>query len=300
MSKRSLASPSASPKKKAKVSAAAGQSRLDSFFGASTHLPPNSAGPSQPSGFKSRASTSAALQKDKEALTDEQVAWALAAADGLDLEALRHLESPGSNAHLSGAPPRHESAHFEVIDVDAFGDEDSPGKSPPSRLATPASTALPTVGRSPSAPRSPAPARMQHTTIGNALPSESPTYEPLSVDPPTYDLDCVPWPHNAPVPYSFLAHTLATLSGTRSRIAKLDTLTNALRTICRQHPPSLLPALYLLSNSLSPPYSPIELGLGPSIISKAIQHVSGLSPAALKRLYNQTGDPGKLQAIPGG
>ncbi|RDX55136.1 ATP-dependent DNA ligase [Lentinus brumalis] len=140
---------------------------------------------------------------------------------------------------------------------------------------------------------------MQHTTIGNALPSESPTYEPLSVDPPTYDLDCVPWPHNAPVPYSFLAHTLATLSGTRSRIAKLDTLTNALRTICRQHPPSLLPALYLLSNSLSPPYSPIELGLGPSIISKAIQHVSGLSPAALKRLYNQTGDPGKLQAIPG-
>jgi len=39
---------------------------------------------------------------------------------------------------------------------------------------------------------------------------------------------------------------------------------------------------------------PVELGLGPSIISKAIQHVSGVTPAALKRLYNQTGDPGDV------
>jgi DNA ligase-1 len=39
---------------------------------------------------------------------------------------------------------------------------------------------------------------------------------------------------------------------------------------------------------------PVELGLGPSIISKAIQHVSGITPAALKRLYNQTGDPGDV------
>jgi DNA ligase-1 len=55
-----------------------------------------------------------------------------------------------------------------------------------------------------------------------------------------------------------------------------------------------MPALYLLSNSLSPPYLPIELGLGPSVISKAIQQVSGLTPAALKRLYNTTGDVGDL------
>jgi DNA ligase-1 len=39
---------------------------------------------------------------------------------------------------------------------------------------------------------------------------------------------------------------------------------------------------------------PVELGLGPSIISKAIQHVSGVGPAALKRLYNQTGDAGDV------
>lgn len=37
-----------------------------------------------------------------------------------------------------------------------------------------------------------------------------------------------------------------------------------------------------------------ELGLGPSIISKAIQQVSGLSSAALRRLYSTTGDVGDV------
>ncbi|KDQ27742.1 hypothetical protein PLEOSDRAFT_1076810 [Pleurotus ostreatus PC15] len=96
------------------------------------------------------------------------------------------------------------------------------------------------------------------------------------------------------VPYSFLAHALSELSSTRSRISILNILTNAIRVIIEYHSPSLLPAIYLLSNTLSPPYSPVELGLGPSVISKAIQHVSGLSSGALKRLYTSTGDVGDV------
>jgi DNA ligase-1 len=45
---------------------------------------------------------------------------------------------------------------------------------------------------------------------------------------------------------------------------------------------------------LSPPYIATELGLGPASISKAIQTVSGLTPAALRRLYNKTGDAGDV------
>lgn len=128
-----------------------------------------------------------------------------------------------------------------------------------------------------------------------ANPSMSPpVYRSLSVDPLAFALDDEPWLHGASAPYSFLSHTLATLSETRSRILIINTLTNSLRTLSRYDPASLLPALYLLSNSLSPPYLSIELGLGPSIISKAIQQVSGLTPAALKRLYNATGDVGDV------
>lgn len=252
----------------------------------------------RPSGLRP-ATSAPALDKGKHAQlplthTDEELAWALATADGLDLQALRQLESRESSiVQLSSASAR--GTHPEVMDVDALSDGDAhkPGVfSIPITPLVPSPPPPPIVTSSSNTSRSSA--HFQGTTIGNATPLETPVYDPLDVDPSTYNPACTGWSSNAPVPYSFLAHTLATLSGTRSRIAKLDTLTNALRTICRQHSLSLLPALYLVSNSLSPPYSPIELGLGPSIISKAIQHVSGLSSTALKRLYNQTGDPGKL------
>ncbi|KAG2146048.1 ATP-dependent DNA ligase [Suillus bovinus] len=121
-----------------------------------------------------------------------------------------------------------------------------------------------------------------------------PNYQPLGVDPFVYDVQESPWPANAPAPYSFLVHALTTLSGTRSRTIILNTLTNTLRTLLNWHRPSLLPSLYLLSNCLSPPYSPVELGIGSSVISKAIQHISGLTSSALRRLYNSFGDPGDV------
>ncbi len=300
MPKRPLAS-SLSPghhSKKAKLSTGASQSRLDSFFSTPLRRSPNADPPSQTSGTEVVSSRSAVqnrvLEKGKKAdrpLTDEELAWSLASADGLDLEALRKLESERSNnVHVSGATSG-DSTNPEVIDVDALGDAVLQNTAGPSPQATPVDSDAPSVVRS--LPSSKLRSSATQRTIGNANPSEYPTYNALDVDPPLYSPVCAIWAANAPVPYSFLTHTLATLSGTRSRIAKLDTLTNALRSICRQHSPSLLPALYLLSNSLSPPYSPVELGLGPSVISKAIQHVSGLSSAALKRLYNATGDPGK-------
>jgi DNA ligase-1 len=119
------------------------------------------------------------------------------------------------------------------------------------------------------------------------------SYPSLTVDPLDFKLDS-PWKEGQPAPYSFLVHALTTLSETRSRIIMLNTLTNALRTLILYHPPSLLPSVYILSNTLSPPYVPTELNIGPSILSKAIQSVSGQTPAALRALYHQFGDPGDV------
>ncbi|KAI0645719.1 ATP-dependent DNA ligase [Trametes meyenii] len=299
MSKRTLVSSSESPsrrKKKAKVTA--GQARLDTFFGVSSSPTPaaSGSGPRQSSSKASTPRTSAPQSTGKSEqptrpLTDEEVAWALAAEDGLDLAVLQKLESRHGARNLSPATPGQEAHRPEVIDVDLLDDNTLQNDAGPSTHSSP-----------PLKPASPPPPRSQGSssghvskpTIGSTSALATPIYAPLDVDPPSYNPACAAWPANAPAPYSFLAHTLATLSGTRSRITKLDTLTNALRTISHQHPSSLLPALYLLSNTFSPPYSPIELGLGPSIISKAIQHVSGLSSAALRRLYNTTGDPGDV------
>ncbi|KAF8558030.1 ATP-dependent DNA ligase [Imleria badia] len=139
------------------------------------------------------------------------------------------------------------------------------------------------------------PSRRQ-TDLSLVLRSSKPDlgYSPVAVDPLVYPIHKCPWPVASPAPYSFLIHTLAVLVNTRSRIAILDALTNTLRCLILYHPASLLPALYLLSNSLSPAYSPLELGIGVSVISRAIQHVSGLTSAAFRRLYNSSGDPGDV------
>lgn len=89
-------------------------------------------------------------------------------------------------------------------------------------------------------------------------------------------------------------HALSTLSNTRSRITIINTLTNYLRCIISRHPSSLVPSLYLVTNSLAPSYLAVELGLGPSVITKALRQVSGLSAAALSKLYKSLGDPGDV------
>ncbi|KAE9411237.1 ATP-dependent DNA ligase [Gymnopus androsaceus JB14] len=127
--------------------------------------------------------------------------------------------------------------------------------------------------------------------------TSAPQYTSLAVDPISFDPQTAYVPHSNGILYSFLAHALSTVSGTRSRIAILDTLTNYFRTVIVHHPQSLLPSLYLLSNTLSPPYSVLELNIGPSIISHAIQQVSGLSSASLKKLYSSSGDPGDVAFI---
>ena len=76
------------------------------------------------------------------------------------------------------------------------------------------------------------------------------------------------WPPTTPAPYAFLAHTLQALTSTRSRIAIMSTLMNALRVLITHDPRAVLPALYLLSNCLGPPWEGIELGVGGSILSK--------------------------------
>ncbi|KAG8927936.1 hypothetical protein FRC01_006686 [Tulasnella sp. 417] len=125
-------------------------------------------------------------------------------------------------------------------------------------------------------------------------------YPDLTSDPLLFDVSSCPWiPQSGatskrpqsrtssaaiPAPYSLLTHTFVTLSSTRSRIILVNTLVNTLRLIITHDPTSLLATLYLLSNSISPAYVPAEMSIGPSIIYKAIQSVSGLSAQALRKL----------------
>ncbi|KAE8226112.1 hypothetical protein CF319_g1253 [Tilletia indica] len=121
-----------------------------------------------------------------------------------------------------------------------------------------------------------------------------------------YAVDTSPWPHTLPnnkspgeepkpiTPYALLTHAFVLVSSTKSRITITTVLTNLLRVLRIHDPQAILPAVYLISNHIAPPYDGIELGIGGSIVHKAIQSVTGKSGRYLKNLWDRTGDPGDV------
>lgn len=94
--------------------------------------------------------------------------------------------------------------------------------------------------------------------------------------------------------YALLTRCFVLVGGTTKRIKTVDTLVNCVRLLIEADPASLLPAVWLATNSISPPYISLELGLGGSAISKALKQVCGLDGRALKTIYDKYGDPGDV------
>ncbi|KAG9527020.1 ATP-dependent DNA ligase, partial [Aureobasidium melanogenum] len=119
---------------------------------------------------------------------------------------------------------------------------------------------------------------------------------PLTFDPQKYipELKKQWVTDNGHATYALLTHCFVMVNSTQSRIKIVDTLVNALRVIIEGDPQSLLSAVWLATNSISPPYIDMELGLGGSAISKALKKVCGLDNAALKKLSDKYGDAGDV------
>lgn len=94
--------------------------------------------------------------------------------------------------------------------------------------------------------------------------------------------------------YALITRCFVIVGGTTKRIATVDALVNCVRLLIEADPSSLLPAVWLATNSISPPYISRELGLGGSAISKALKQVCGLDGRALKTIYDKYGDPGDV------
>ncbi|KAK8101030.1 hypothetical protein PG999_011404 [Apiospora kogelbergensis] len=94
--------------------------------------------------------------------------------------------------------------------------------------------------------------------------------------------------------YALLTRCFILINSTSSRIKIVDTLVNCLRVLIETDPSSLLPAVWLATNSISPPYISMELGLGGSAISKALKQVCGLDQRSLKAIFDKHGDAGDV------
>ncbi|RVD82863.1 uncharacterized protein DFL_007275 [Arthrobotrys flagrans] len=115
--------------------------------------------------------------------------------------------------------------------------------------------------------------------------------DPLSFNPEDYKTLVQSLPDGR-LSYGLLTRAFVLINSTRSRIKIVDTLTNFLRTAIACDPASLLPAVWLTTNDIGPPHERTELGIGGSVISKALIKVGGLDQKGLRTLYDKYGDAG--------
>ncbi|KAE8858037.1 hypothetical protein PTNB73_09285 [Pyrenophora teres f. teres] len=208
--------------------------------------------------------TGASAEEDTTGLTDEQLARKL--QEQFDKED----QQRGQDAEPASSNELYTDPGKSMTDVTAKNDVDN---------VEPSNVPLPnrTIQEAPES----APPKQKNTLSLQSTASEEDTItanipfdqSPLEFDPQDYipDLQKHWVADGGHATYALLTRCFILVNSTTSRIKIVDTLVNLLRTIIESDPSSLLPAVWLATNAISPPYIDLELGLGGSAISKALK-----------------------------
>ncbi|CAM1502875.1 Fc.00g076510.m01.CDS01 [Cosmosporella sp. VM-42] len=100
------------------------------------------------------------------------------------------------------------------------------------------------------------------------------------------------WTPGSPVPYAALCKTFSLVEMTTKRLIIMEHCSLFLRQVMRLTPDDLLPTVLLMINKLAPDYAGIELGIGESLIMKAIGESTGRSLQVIKADQKDIGDLG--------
>lgn len=104
------------------------------------------------------------------------------------------------------------------------------------------------------------------------------------------------WKAGDPVPYAALCTTFSLVEMTTKRLIILAHCSRFLQQVLRLTPDDLLPTVQLMINKLAADYEGIELGIGESLIMKAIGESTGRSLSVIKTDQHEIGDLGLVAA----
>ncbi|GAA5883042.1 hypothetical protein JCM16303_006806 [Sporobolomyces ruberrimus] len=102
------------------------------------------------------------------------------------------------------------------------------------------------------------------------------------------------WKAGDPVPYAALTATFDKIDATTKRLEISAYLTRFLVDVIERTPKDLLRTVYLCINRLAPEYESLELGIGESLLMKAIGEACGRTLAQVKSEYKEIGDLGEV------
>eukprot|EP00750_Incisomonas_marina_P001214 INCI10990.2.p1 GENE.INCI10990.2~~INCI10990.2.p1 ORF type:complete len:751 (-),score=167.97 INCI10990.2:251-2470(-) len=102
------------------------------------------------------------------------------------------------------------------------------------------------------------------------------------------------WPRGTPVPYKAMADIFGKLEATTKRLEIIRLVSDFFRLVITLTPEDLLPVVYLANNSIAPQFENVELGIGDTVIKKALQEATGRSAKAINAALKSTGDLGEV------
>ena len=100
------------------------------------------------------------------------------------------------------------------------------------------------------------------------------------------------WKQGGDVPYLFVARNFGLIEDESKRLLITEMLANQFRTVIAVSPQDLLPVVCLTTNKIAPDFENCELGIGDSIMIKAVAETCGRSVAAIKAQLETEGDLG--------
>lgn len=104
------------------------------------------------------------------------------------------------------------------------------------------------------------------------------------------------WKAGDPVPYAALCTTFSLIEMTTKRLVISAHASLFLNQVLRLTPGDFLPTVQLMINKLAADYAGIELGIGESLIMKAIGETTGRSLSVIKADQHEIGDLGLVAA----
>lgn len=115
-------------------------------------------------------------------------------------------------------------------------------------------------------------------------------YDPSRANYHPIDHAC--WMRGQKVPYLAVARTFEKIEEDSGRLRNIETLSNLLRSVILLSPDDLLCCVYLCLNQLGPAYQGLELGIGETILMKAVAQATGRQLDKIKAEAQEKGDLG--------
>lgn len=112
----------------------------------------------------------------------------------------------------------------------------------------------------------------------------------VATDLPADVQKIITWKAGEPVPYLALVDIFEEISQTSGRLEKENLFARLFRAVISTTPDDLDVIVYLASNEVSPVYDGKELGIGDSLLVKAVCEATGRKKDAVEEAYEKEGD----------